>query len=248
MKNHMKHVETRNSEVRRWVATRCGRTMPAIRATTLPCPRRPIGRRQNVNPEVEFYWTQLWFADLRCNWKKLTDGTFTRIMKRGYQWIWGNWMILNSGDHHFAFAVVHMSSFRCLGMERWTTAWGLGRWAEKAGVSGGKPVSWNLWVPINLKKNSDLVGGGAHFFSDFLLMLIFWNRFFLQFSNGTRNISEHLGADLCLLTCQKVVEPLTIFNVRPCQTHKKWKKLQLSKAEMSKMDSLWEMTDMNRSY
>ncbi len=102
--------------------------------------------------------------------------------EEGYQWIWGNWMVLNSGDHHFAFALVmstcpfqsyflhsgllQISTFRtlhifascsqqlferCLGMERWTTAWGLARRAEKAGTRHVSWKGWNLWSKKTFK-------------------------------------------------------------------------------------------------
>ena len=230
---HVKHLARNSAKVLRWGATRSGRTTLAVRATTLPCPPWPIGRRQ-ISDATE-----------RKSWMEVLQ---SKTYEEGYRIpmnFEANWMIVNSGDHPLRIRTWswpwHVRSPP--GALGWKGGWPLEDWAggpRRRGVERfslrfpcGSPKTWN--------KNLRFAGRDVRiFWVIFLLSCFFSIVFFFQFFEGT---SEHLQTSRSRLVFAPSLQVLQIF-----VTFQKVVKLQLSKAEMSKMDSLWEITDMNRSY
>lgn len=172
MQNHMKHLARNSAKVLRWVATRSGPTTLAVRATTLPCPPWPIGRRQNVGPAVELLvsavicWSQMQPKENHgWNWKakqNLWRGIITNE-------IWGNWMIVNSGDHPLRIRTwpwPHWHVRSPPGALGWKGGWPLEDWAGGPRRRGG----WRDFPPQPVgpqkleTKISDLLGGMCAFF------------------------------------------------------------------------------------
>ena len=240
---HVKHLARNSAKVLRWGATRSGRTTLAVRATTLPCPPWPIGRRQNVGTGSRVIGLS---CNFKWNWKKIMDGSFAKQNLRGgipmkfeaTEWFWIRVII------PFAFALGHgLGMSAPTGALGWKGGWPLEDWARGPRRRGGGGISLpkTCGSPKTWKQKLRFAGRDVHIFCViFLLICFFFQKLF--FSIFERN-SEHLGTSRSRLVFAPSLQVLQIF-----VTFQKVVKLQLSKAEMSKMDSLWEITDMNRSY